>query len=88
MPQTPSISCHVGKGHRYNDETVRDLQHITEPAKTFLEERIAKPGYSGLSISQMKRLANTLRVAPRDGAEKAQFKPKKQKTDDVTSAYV
>ena len=52
--------------NRYGDE-LEDLLHIIAPAKAFLDAKIAERGFSGLCLRDLKRLAKTLRVLPRNG---------------------
>lgn len=55
-----------GKGFAYEQQ---NLDHIIIGPKSFLEATTGRPGYNGLTLRDMMRLANTLRVTPRDGAE-------------------
>ena len=70
----------------YTNSTHEDLQHIARHVEDFLLSAKARPNYSGLSIPDLKLLANSVRVPPREGAAVWPVRTKKNlKADDAAS---
>ena len=77
-PLRGQVSCHSGlEWAGFDDEeNTKNIKHLIQPARTFLESLVSEPGFRGLSLADLKQLANKLRVVPRAGAALLEVAPK------------
>ena len=79
-PQRPTVTRHVtAQGSFYRESEKEDLRHITEVVKVFLETQAGRTGFNGLTFIDLKDLAHTLRVTPRDGGRQALVKIRRKR---------
>ncbi|KAK5115155.1 hypothetical protein LTR85_009913 [Meristemomyces frigidus] len=65
-PGSATVSVYISEQNaRYTEEVMKDLRHITTTVKAVLETAIAKPDFNGLSVAELKRVANAFRVEAR-----------------------
>jgi hypothetical protein len=79
-----TTSLHIRNG--VSKELEEDLRYLTAPVKKFLDDKIANPNFKGFSITELQRLANTVRVAPRPDRPLLPLKPTKKNMDKLVAA--
>jgi hypothetical protein len=82
--QNAAVSVHIRKGHFGDYE--EDVRYLTHPVKKFLNDKMANPNFKGLTITELQRLANTVRVARKQGRPLLPLRLSKKKQQELATA--
>jgi hypothetical protein len=81
--QTAATSVHIRA--KLSEDYADDLRYLVAPVKKFLDDKITNPDFKGLSIMELQRLANTVRVPPKPGCYTLRLKLGKKKRAELAA---